>query len=254
MPILQDAMQNAQAGAPAPVAAAATAPQNMDQMAAAPGGAPAPGGELPPPDPAVNSPLMKAHMDELANMVKVMAPEMRDAYERVLTAGKKMMYAPETAEAVHGLILDDSIPMANKLGEGVANLMIMLDNQGNGTIPKDVLIPVGVTLIFEAVDYMYECGLEATAEELSDGLELMVYGIYEGYNIPREEVDMVVDKLAESLDLDEDTKKKLVGGVKAREEEDAEAAEEAAEPPGQDNPEEEAFEQGFSGEQQKRGV
>lgn len=246
MPILQDAMQNAQAGAPAPVAAAATSPQNMDQMAAAPGGAPAPGGDLPPPNPEITSPLVKAHSDELASMVQIMAPEMRDAYERVLTAGKKMMYAPETAEAVHGLILDDEVPMANKLGEGVANLVIMMDNQGNGTIPKDVLIPVGVSLIFEAADYMFECGLEVTDQDLSDGLEIMVYGIYEGYNIPREEVDQVVDKLAESLDLDDATKEKLTGG--------AEAAEEAAEPAARDNPEEEAFEQGFTEDQAKRGV
>ena len=253
MPILQDAMQNAAAGAPAPLAAAATSPQNMDQMAAAPGGAGG-GSQLPPPDPAANSPLLKAHMDELANMVKIMSPEMKSAYERVLTAGKKTMYAPETAEAVQGLILDDEVPMKNKLGEGIANLVVMLDNQGNGTIPKDVLIPVGVTLMFEAVDYMYECGLEATAEELADGLELMVYSIYEAYNIPPEEVDMVIDKLMGTLDLDDETKEKLVGGVKAREEADAEAAEEAAEPAAQDNPEEEAFEQGFGEEQQKRGV
>ena len=179
-------------------------------------------------------------------MVQIMAPEMRDAYERVLTAGKKMMYAPETAEAVHGLILDDEVPMANKLGEGVANLVIMMDNQGNGTIPKDVLIPVGVTLLFEAADYMFECGMDVTDQDLSDGMEIMVYGIYEGYNIPREEVDQVVDKLAESLDLDDATKEKLVGG--------AEAAEEAAEPAAQDNPEEEAFEQGFTEDQAKRGV
>ena len=72
MPILQDAMQNAQAGAPAPVAAAATSPQNMDQMAAAPGGAPAPGGDLPPPNPEITSPLVKAHSDELAAMVRAL--------------------------------------------------------------------------------------------------------------------------------------------------------------------------------------
>lgn len=249
MPILQDAMQNAAAGATAPLATAATSPQNMDQMAAAPGGAGG-GSQLPPPDPAANSPLLKAHMDELANMVKIMSPEMKSAYERVLAAGKKMMYAPETAEAVQGLILDDEVPMKNKLGEGIANLVVMLDNQGNGTIPKDVLIPVGVTLMFEAVDYMYECGLEATAEELADGLELMVYSIYEAYNIPPEEVDMVIDKLMGTLDLDDETKEKLVGGVKAREEADAEAAEAIAEEPSEDA----AFKQGFGEEQQKRGV
>jgi hypothetical protein len=250
MPILQDSLQNAQAGVPAPAATAATAPQNIP-------GAPAAGQgqQLPPPNPETTSPLVKAHEDELANMVKVMPPEMRDAYQRVVVAGKKMMYAPETAEAIHGIVLDDKIPMANKLGEGVANLVVMMDNQGNGTIPKDVLIPVGVTLMFEAADYLFEVGMEVTEKDLSDGMEMMVYSIFDAYGVPQEEVDKVIDKLMGDLDLDDETKEKLAGGVKEREAEDMEAAE--AETPEQETAEgpagEEAeFNAGFDAEQAKR--
>lgn len=235
MPILQDSLQNAAAGVPNPAATAATAPQN-----AAPTGG---GGQLPPPNPETTSPLVKAHEDELAAMVNFMSPELRDAYERVLVAGKKMMYAPETAEAIQGIILDDAVPMKNKLGEGIANLLVMMDNQGNGTIPKDVLIPVGVSLMFEAADYMFECGLEVTPEDLSDGMEMMVYSIYEAYGVPAAEVDAIVDDLMNKMDLDDETKEKLVGKVEEREAEDmAQATEEAA------------FQQGFAAEQKKREV
>lgn len=243
MPILQDSMQNAAAGVPAPAATAATSPQNMDQAPA-----PAAGGQLPPPNPETTSPLVKAHEDELANMVAVMAPELRDAYERVLVAGKKMMYAPETAEAIQGIILDDQVPMANKLGEGVANLLVMMDNQGNGTIPKDALIPVGVALMFEAADYMFECGLEVTPEDLSDGMEMMVYSIYEAYNVPAAEVDAIVEDLMAKMDLDDETKEKMVGRVEEREAEDMAQAEAG------EDVEATAFQQGFAAEQQKRGV
>jgi hypothetical protein len=242
MPILQDSLQNAQAPAPA----AATPP---------PAPAAGQGQQLPPPNPETTSPLVKAHEDELANMVKVMPPEMRDAYQRVVVAGKKMMYAPETAEAIHGIVLDDKIPMANKLGEGVANLVVMMDNQGNGTIPKDVLLPVGVTLMFEAADYLFEVGMEVTEKDLSDGMEMMVYSIFDAYGVPQEEVDKVIDKLMGDLDLDNETKEKLAGGVKEREAEDMEAAE--AETPEQETAEgpagEEAeFNAGFNAEQAKR--
>lgn len=239
MPILQDSVQNAQP---------------------APGGQPpppAPGGgqQLPPPNPAITSPLVKAHEDELANMVKVMPPQMRDAYQRVVVAGKKMMYAPETAEAIQGIVLDDQVPMPNKLGEGVANLVVMMDNQGNGSIPKDILVPVGVTLMFEAADYLFEVGMEVTEKDLSDGMELMVYSIFSAYGIPEDEVNKTIDKLMDGLDLDEETKQKLVGGVEAREQADMEAAE--AETPAQDAAEgpagEEAeFNAGFAAEQEKR--
>ena len=204
---------------------------------------------MPPPNPETTSPLVKAHEDELANMVTVMPPERRDAYQRVVVAGKKMMYAPETAEAIHGIILDDKIPMANKLGEGVANLVVMMDNQGNGTIPKDVLVPVGVTLMFEAADYLFEVGMEVTEADLSDAMELMVYSIFEAYGVPQAEVDKIIDKLMSNLDLDDETKEKLVGGVKEREEEDMEEAEEAVEGPAGEEAE---FNASFEAEQVKR--
>jgi hypothetical protein len=251
MPILQDSLQNAQAGVPNPMMAAASSPQNLDQAA------PAPGGDLPPPNPATTSPLVKAHEDELATMIKIMPPKMADAYQRVLTAGKKMMYAKETAEAIHGLILDDQVPMKNKLGEGVANLLVMMDNQGNGTIPKDVLIPVGVSLLFEAADYMFECGIEVTEQDLSDGMEIMVYAVYKAYNIPEEQVDKVIDDLMGKLDLSDEQKQKFADTKKAEGEADMEAAEaetaaqEAAEGAAGEEAE---FAAGFAAEQQKRGV
>ena len=260
MPILQDSLQNAQAGVPNPAATAATSPQNMDQAAAAPGGPPTES-KLPPPDPAINSPLVKAHIDELANMERVMTPGMRKTYAKMLKIGKDLLYAPETAEAVQGLILDDSLPMENKLGEGVANLVIMMDNKANGTIPKDMLIPVGVSLLFEAVDYMYECGIEVTEEELSDGLEMMVYAVYQGYNIPAEEVDAMIGKLADSLDLDkakeEGVPEKVMGAIKGREEKQAKVAEAVSPEAGSQlspDSEEAAFEEGFAEDQKKRGA
>jgi hypothetical protein len=224
-------MQPPAAGAPAP----------------APAEAPA-GGQLPPPNPDTTSPLIKAHEDELAAMVGFMAPELRDAYERVLVAGKKMMYAPETAEAIHGLILDDAVPMKNKLGEGVANLLVMMDNEGNGTIPKDALVPVGVALMFEAADYMFECGIEVTPEDLSDGMEMMIYAIFEAYKVPKAEVDGIIEDLMGKLDLDDEAKEKLTGKVEERE------AVDAAQAAAGEDVEATAFQQGFTDEQAKRGV
>ena len=248
MPILQDSMQNAQAGVPAPAATAATAPQNIPGAPAAP---------VPMAWAAFTRRLVTTCCTcvALANMVTVMPPEMRDAYQRVVVAGKKMMYAPETAEAIHGIILDDKIPMANKLGEGVANLVVMMDNQGNGTIPKDVLVPVGVTLMFEAADYLFEVGMEVTEKDLSDAMEMMVYSIFEAYGVPQAEVDKIIDKLMGDLDLDNETKEKLVGGVKEPEAEDMEAAEaetaaqETAEGPAGEEAE---FNASFDAEQAKR--
>jgi len=234
MPILQDAMTP-------PEAAPAAAPQ----------------GDLPPPNPAVTSPLIKTHSDELSNMVRVMTPTQKEAYARVLKAGMTMLYSPETRGAMNEIILDDTIPVANKLGEGVANLVVMMDNEGNGTIPKDILIPVGVSLLFELADYLFEVDIEVTEEDLSNGLEMMVYGIYLGYGFEAEQVDKMIGDVEKQLDLKPGNVDAAKSALKDREEGQMEAAE--AETPEEDAAEgpagEEAeFDAGFAAEQQKRSM
>jgi hypothetical protein len=228
MPIIQDAMQNAQGGVPNPVATAATAPQNV------PGGA---AGQLPPPNPAITCPAVKAHMDDVTNMQNLMSPEQRSAFERVVVAGKKMLYAPETMQAIEQLVFDDNVPMKNKLGEGIANLVVMMDNQGNGTIPKDILIPAGVVLMFEAADYVFEAGFDVSEEDLAGGMEILTYGIFDAYGIPREKLDAVIDDMADKMGFEEGDADKVIEKVETAQEEgkvrepipgDAEAAEEAA--------------------------
>ncbi len=236
MPILQDALQ---AGA----ATTAPQPQPTPQNAAP---APAGAGNLPPPNPQIVCPAVAAHMDDVENMRGFMDEKQRNAFDRVVVAGKKMLYAPESAQVVQNLLMDDEIPMANKLGEGVANLMVMMDNQGNGTIPKEIMIPAGIVVMFEAADYAFEVGFEISETDLADAMEKLIYGIYAGYQIPAEKVDEVIDALAGKFGFKEGDAEKVMGKV-----EEAQEKGMIREPiPGGDNGEEEAFEQGFN---QQRG-
>jgi len=195
-------------------------------------------GQMQAPNPEIMSPVVQAHIPELEQMQALLEGKLGDAYERVVTAGMKMMYAEENAEMIQGLILNDEVPVANKLGEGIANLLVMMDNQGNGTIPKEILIPVGVTLMFEAADYLYEVGVEVTEQDLGTGLELMIEGIFVGYGIDPAQIEKVIDDMGQKLGF----------------EEGAEAVE-AGEPeiPGPEVGGEAAFEQGFKAEQAARG-
>lgn len=202
-------------------------------------------GALPPPNPEIMSPIIQGHMGELEKMRESLTGDTGDAYDRVLTAGMKMMYAPQSAEMIQGLIMDDKVPVANKLGEGVANLLVMMDNQGNGTIPKEVLIPVGVALMFEAADYLYEVQVPVTEEDLGKALELMINGVFIGYGIDPSKMDEVIDDMAKKLDFKGD-------GVSSEASEGETASEEVAEGPQGEAEEEAAFNQGFSAEQAAR--
>lgn len=226
----------------------------MQPQVPAQGGAQAQGGQgqMQAPNPETMSPIVQGHMDELAQMRKLMDPKQADAYDRVTAAGMKMMYSPDNAEMIHGLIMDEKVPVANKLGEGVANLLVMMDNQGNGSIPKEVLVPAGVTLLFEAADYLFEVGVEYTEDDLAKALELMIDGVFVGYGIDPKQIDKVVDDMGKKLGFEEEA------GGGAEEGDDAEEAaetptEEKAEGPQGEAAEDAAFQQGFDQEHTARG-
>ena len=202
------------------------------------GTAPAPQGAMPPPNPETMSPVVMNHMDELEQMASMMDGKLGDAYDRVLTAGMKMLYSKDSAQVISDLIESEEVPMANKLGEGIANLLVIMDNQGNGTIPKEVLIPVGVALMFEAADYLYEVGVEVTEDDLGKALELLINGVFTGYGIDPAKMEQVIDDMGKKLGFEEGAEEEL--------EEGETASEEVAET------EEAAFEQGFKAEQTKQ--
>lgn len=189
----------------------------LNQATAAP--APQGGqGALPPPNPETMSPVVMNHMDELERMTSMMDGKLGDAYDRVLTAGMKMLYSPDNAQMMQEIITNEDVPIANKLGEGIANLLVMMDNTGNGTIPKEVLVPVGVALMFEAADYLYELDIEVTEDDLGAALELLIKGVFVGYGIDPAQVDAIIDDMGAKLGFDETEEGKRIAAMPGKEE------------------------------------
>ena len=136
------------------------------------------------------------HGAELQKMRSNMPPKMRNAFDRVVLAGQRIMYGKETKQVVEQFLSHD-MPVANKLGEGVANLVVMIDNKANGAIPKDVLIPAGTVLLFDAADFLKQTGETISAQDIGKAYELMFYGIFEAYGGKPEQVDAVFDKMGQ---------------------------------------------------------
>lgn len=221
----------------------------MQTQAPAPGAAPA--GNMPPPNPEIMSPIVAGHMDELEQMAAMMDGKMGDAYDRVVTAGMKMLYSPDNAKMMQEIITNEDVPIANKLGEGIANLLVMMDNTGNGTIPKEVLVPAGVALMFEAADYLFEIGVEFTENDLGAALELLIKGVFVGYGIDPAKMDKIVDDMGEKLgfaDTDEGKKVDAMSGEEQAETGEAPAGESGIEP----LDEEAAMQQGFKEERARQ--
>ena len=103
-----------------------------------------------------------------------MPPELQEAYDKVVIAGMKVMFSKET----HRVMLKElqrGGPLADRLGKGIAGLMLTLFNESNKTMPPSVIIPAGIELLMQAVDFLRETGLEkVTNEDIGNGMEQMI--------------------------------------------------------------------------------
>lgn len=99
-------------------------------------------------------------------------PEQMDAVERIVAAGMKYMYSPDMKQEVTQAIQSDE-PMAKKLGENVAGLILTLDQQAQ--LPIEAMYPAGIELLGEAAEMVSAAGQTVTQEDFTDAaLVLMV--------------------------------------------------------------------------------
>lgn len=121
-----------------------------------------------------------------------MPPELQEAYERVVIAGMKVMFSKESHRAMLQEI-QRSGPLDQRLGKGIAGLMLMLFKESNNTMPPAVVIPAGVNLLMEAVDFLRKSGLEKpTNADIGGGIEIMISTILEKFGV-------APDKMAQML-------------------------------------------------------
>jgi hypothetical protein len=85
-------------------------------------------------------------------------PDLMPAFERIVTAGLKVMYAPETRQMLANQLKQPGDP-AQIVGEGIAKLMGILYQQSKGTMPMKAAIPAAQVLTCEAIDFAAKAGI-----------------------------------------------------------------------------------------------
>jgi len=121
-----------------------------------------------------------------------MPPELQEAYERVVIAGMKVMFSKQS----HKLMLDElqkEGPMGQKLGMGIAGLMLLLIKESNGTIPPEVVVPAGINLLTRAADFIRKSKIEKiTNGDIGDAMEVFISTILEKFGVdPAKMTDML---------------------------------------------------------------
>jgi hypothetical protein len=100
-------------------------------------------------------------------------PELKNAYERIVLAGKKVMYSEQTHSIMQQQLAGPG-PIAQKLGVGVSRLLVMLINESKGSLPPSVLIPAGTELVAEAADFLKKSGQPVSDQDIGEAMSVMV--------------------------------------------------------------------------------
>jgi len=126
--------------------------------------------------------------DKIAEGIK-MPPELQEAYERVVIAGMKVMFSKESHKFFIEQLQAEG-QMAEKLGKGVAGLLVYLYKESNNTIPSEVMIPAGIRLLTKAADFINQSGsAKVTNQEIGDAMELMISTILQQAGVSPEQME-----------------------------------------------------------------
>lgn len=123
-----------------------------------------------------------------------MPPELQEAYERVVIAGMKMMFDQKTHRAMLAE-LNKQGPMGDKLGRGVAGLLLLLFQESNGTLPPAVMIPAGMELIMQAVDFVRRGELaEVTNEDIGRAIEVLIMTLMQKFGADPARIEQMLNQ------------------------------------------------------------
>lgn len=129
-------------------------------------------------------------------LMEALPQGVRDGVMRVVLAGRKVMYAPESKSLIEEE-LALNVPDWQKLGESVAGLMIILDGQAKGKIPSAYIVPSAIQLVFDAADFLMDSGrLDLDDEEIAQATIYVAILLLKKMRVPDAQIMQMAQDLA----------------------------------------------------------
>jgi hypothetical protein len=113
--------------------------------------------------------------EKVASMMKI-PPQFQAAYQRVILAGRKIMYSDQMSQQIAQLMQGQG-SVGEKIGHGVVALISIILEKSNGTMPPQIIMPAGAELIAEAGDLLHKGGVPVTDKDLAQAMSVYVQEI-----------------------------------------------------------------------------
>ena len=99
------------------------------------------------------------------SVIAKVAEKDREPLSRIVKAGMKFMYAPQTNDMVHEALTEGA--PEESIAKGIPLLMAILAKESRNTLPPQLYIPSAFIIAFDALDYLAETeGFELTTDLL----------------------------------------------------------------------------------------
>ena len=135
----------------------------------------------------------KVDVNKIIDEIK-MPPNLKDIYEKAIISGMRIMFSPDSHEA---FLVEVNKPgaMDDKLANGIIGLVYMLWDKSNKTLPPQIMVPITVTLLLKAFDFLQLSGNpEGTKEVLGSAMEKALEAILSKFNVTPQQIEQIVNK------------------------------------------------------------
>lgn len=125
------------------------------------------------------------------------APDMRKAFNRLVIAGMKLMYAPQTEKMLRQQMNSGPPPVA--AGQGAAKVVGLMLAKSKGTAPFKAMIPAGVMLTCEALDFLERAGkAELTPELVSEAAQEFGSAVLQMIDITPDKLEQMMARVPDA--------------------------------------------------------
>jgi hypothetical protein len=116
-------------------------------------------------------------------------PDQMSAFERIVVAGEKIMYSPQTRHMLQSQLGKNGDP-TEIAGEGVAKLMGIMLQKSKGTMPMKAAIPAAQVLLCEGLDFMEQAGLVQVSDEvIAQATKAMMAYLLQIFGFSKDKID-----------------------------------------------------------------
>lgn len=121
-------------------------------------------------------------------------PQLQNAFQRIVAAGLKIMYSPQTRQLLQNQMRQHGEP-TEIAGEGVAKLIAIAYKESRGTMPMKAAIPAAQVLLCEALDFMAKAGMiEITNDTIAESTKSMIAYLLQIFGFTQQKIQQFMQK------------------------------------------------------------